>query len=1669
MTRCAVSLVLCAWLVAMAGALTADNDLVGTPPVLSATLTMAGSPSEGGSTGPAYGASSVTVGKPVDITATPVDGYTFSSWTVTGVGRIFDSSAAATTVYLYGNATITAVFERMSIMATLVMEVSPVDTGTTDPTVGQHSVVIGSSYAIEAVPGDGFIFVAWNKEGGAAIDNPASQKTSVTLSSDATVTAVFARMVVPATLTMAVSPDGAGTTDPATGAHVVQTQDAIAIKASPSGTYLFVRWIVSGLGTVDDSTRMETTVTLSGDATVTAQFAKSIETDWIVMTVWPRDVYSGTTTPTPGDHLVRIGETIDITAEPAEGYFFNHWDTLLGKVVIENPLLPKTRATISGGDIIEAGFQKIVATGTLTMAVSPGGAGTTNPSVGAHVLPIGTTVGIAADPGSGYYFERWEVVGGCVIGNPYSPDTIATLNADATITAVFAKVVTTAALTMAVSPDGAGSTNPGVGSHIVQAGSRTAIEAAPAEGKIFFGWRVKGGAVVDEPWFASTMVTVDSDATVTALFANVVTTAALTMAVSPDGTGTTFPAMGAHVVPTQVEVEINADAIDDYFFSSWSAAGTVKLRDSSSAHTTATLSGDATVTANFVKVVASATLTMAVSPGGSGATNPGAGAHVVPTGASTAIEAFPTSDFFFSSWSVSGQGTVAEPSMSATTATLSGDATVTANFVKIAATATLTMAVSPGGSGATNPGEGAHVVPVGAATAIEAFPTSDFFFSSWSVSGQGTVAEPSMSATTVTLSGDAAVTANFVKVVASATLTMAVSPAASGSTTPSEGAHTVPTMVEVAIEAFAADDFFFSSWNVSGAGTLRDSLSPSTTVTLSGDATVTADFVKMSSTATLTMAVSPPGSGSTSPEAGAHVVPFGVATEIKAVPADGYYFSIWIVDGKGVITDPPSSATRISLSGDATATAVFAKVVDAVTLIMAVAPGGTGSTSPAAGAHVVQAGAATRIEALSGGVYFFSSWSATGQGVVADPSSPMTTATLSGDATVTANFVKVSSTAALTMAISPDGTGSTNPGTGTHTVPTATTVTIEALPASGYFFSSWMVSGQGKVADPSSPATTISLVGDATATANFVKISSTATLTMAVGAEGGGSTNPGVGSHIVATGIATSIMGIPAEGYFFVSWSMSGNGWIDNSLSAETTATLSGDAAVTATFAKWVGTAQLTMAVSSSGFGYTIPAVGVHVEPIGSVIPLEAVSGDGSCFKGWTLVGEGLIGNPASPSTTVKLYGDATATAIFEKADMVATLTMAVSPDGTGSVNPGVGEHTVPVGEGVAVEAIPAVGFLFEKWDASDAVEIDNAHSSSATVRLSADGTLTARFMAETNRVVLTMAVSPDGSGTTVPTVGTYSVFSISPVDIAVFPSSGWHFAGWAASANAIIIDPSSLETTVILHGDATITAVFDGSSVDFLAVGSTTQICADEIGDGAVTTFTQKPSIWAEYTDPVSGKAGKKTSLSVLTKIGKSSPVEMIDVEWTKKLLLYSKSSYRAKSSPLSEQLIARPVPSLLTDALMAKSPQFGKNVNIVDGRSVVLSSPSVSLVRGAPQKTGDTFVVEGMYFGAKPPMILMEYKKTTASGTDTYLYVKCGIVKAETLLYSDAKGKPNASCMKIRADETLRAGFTEPVGFSLVAVKYPGSVKNATATGYLIVDNGIGLAAFPMAIERN
>ncbi|MDR2578764.1 MAG: hypothetical protein LBC70_08175 [Chitinispirillales bacterium] len=320
------------------------------------TLTVNRSPSDGGTVFVnntlSTGTTSHSQGEGVDIRAAAASGYMFVNWTVLmGTATFANASDAATTVTLGSNATIRANFGQV---CTLTVNWIPTDDGTVlvNNMVYAEPLIYasGSVVNITATPYGNYEFVNWAViSGSATFVNANSANTMVTLSSNATITARF--QLRKHTLMINRNPVAGGIVTPASG----QSHDAgtpVNISANVSSGYVFVNWTVtSGTATFANANDTITTVTLSSDATISANFWQTY-----VLTVNQNPSAGGTITPASG--LRHNANTpISISAIAANGYVFAGWTVTSGTATFGNANNANTTVTLSSHTTIAATYR----------------------------------------------------------------------------------------------------------------------------------------------------------------------------------------------------------------------------------------------------------------------------------------------------------------------------------------------------------------------------------------------------------------------------------------------------------------------------------------------------------------------------------------------------------------------------------------------------------------------------------------------------------------------------------------------------------------------------------------------------------------------------------------------------------------------------------------------------------------------------------------------------------------------------------------------------------------------------------------------------------------------------------------------------------------------------------------------------------------------------------------------------------------------------------------------------------------------------------------------------------------------------------------------------------------------------------------------------------------
>ena len=650
------------------------------------------------------------------------------------------------------------------------------------------------------------------------------------------------------------------------------------------------------------------------------------------------------------------------------------------------------------------------------------------------------------------------------------------------------------------------------------------------------------------------------------------------------------------------------------------------------------LSGNSTPTYNLSLTVTGVQNHNLSVSAGSGGSASGGGSY--QQGSFPTILATPNTGYAFTSWTGNG---VTSPLSASTTVNMSEARTVSANFSPLSYSLTVNS-----GSGGSASGSGTY--NYGNSPPITASPSTGHAFLSWSGSG---VTNPSNATTTVSMTGNRTVTANFQPL----TYALNLSAGTGGSVTGSGNFTHGQTPV---ITATAGMGYVFSSW--SGNGVVNPA-SASTTVNMTQARSISASFAPATYALSLT-------SGTGGSVGGAGVYSHGSTPTITATPNTGYSFSSW--SGSGV-TNASNQTTTVTMTQPRDISASFTPL--SYPLILTSGEGGSVS-----GSGSFSHGETPTIVATPDTGYVFNSWG--GAGVI-DANSATTTVSMDSSRSVNASFSAIDYTLSL---VAQSGGSVSGGGAASY----GEKIPINAIPDINYTFLSW--SGAG-LDDANSSSTFATVTGDTTITANFaVKTAADHSLILTSSPISGGIA---VGSGSYSPGTTVTISATPSTGYEFNGWAGSG---IADSNSATTSVLLSSDNNLTALFS--LKTFSLTMGTIGAG---TVSGGGTF--SFGASVPISATPSSGHTFSRWE--GSG-VSNPSVSSTTAYLSEDRNLTAVFlpESYSVVLVHTEGGVASGSG---------TFTHGSVIDINASAQAGFKFAGWSGGTVAD-SNSASTQVTV-----------------------------------------------------------------------------------------------------------------------------------------------------------------------------------------------------------------------------------------------------------------------------------------------------------------------------------------------------------------
>lgn len=252
------------------------------------------------------------------------------------------------------------------------------------------------------------------------------------------------------------------------------------------------------------------------------------------------------------------------------------------------------------------------------------------------------------------------------------------------------------------------------------------------------------------------------------------------------------------------------------------------------------------------------------------------------------------------------------------------------------------------------------------------------------------------------------------------------------------------------------DTYTFLQWE-------DGSTNPERLINLLSDMTITAtykppapppppQYVLTISTATV--------GGTTNPASGSYSYDEDTSVEVSALPSSGYSFDHWVLDGANAGSTNPIS---LVMDADHSLQAVFA-LVPPVQYTLTIASEEGGTTTPVPGNYLYNTGTSVEVSAAPASGYNFNHWLLDGVSYSTNP----IVIVMTGNRALTAYFSTVPPPPPTRYKLNLATTigGSTVPTPGIIEYDAGATVTVAAVPNTGYDFTRWELDGISSTQNP---------------------------------------------------------------------------------------------------------------------------------------------------------------------------------------------------------------------------------------------------------------------------------------------------------------------------------------------------------------------------------------------------------------------------------------------------------------------------------------------------------------------------------------------------------------------------------------------------------------------------
>lgn len=371
--------------------------------------------------------------------------------------------------------------------------------------VSNHFASYGSTVVLSAVAQEHYQFVRW--EGSDGIDNPFSTDTSLLVSKDASIRAVFSPILYD--LNFVLTPSTGGNAFTSDNQYSFTYGSRVPIEVIPLVGNEFIQWS----GNVEDRFSPSTFVNILGNTSVSVQFSETLISVSKIIETYDSNkiVMNQEGGSVSGGSSFSLGSTPNFSAFPKEGFEFVHWKNESDKVLSTTK---DAKIQITGFSTLVAVFEQI--SHPVEVTTNPRGKGMvewTNTGTGENLsanVPYGQTINLRAVPSNGYFFEKWTNSAGDLY-KAGEIDLSISINSPMLINARFAPL-NPVELTISTIPDNAGWT---FGQGTFGHEPKHSIFAKPNPGYLFDYWEGEG---ISDYQLANSKINLNQDRSILARF-----------------------------------------------------------------------------------------------------------------------------------------------------------------------------------------------------------------------------------------------------------------------------------------------------------------------------------------------------------------------------------------------------------------------------------------------------------------------------------------------------------------------------------------------------------------------------------------------------------------------------------------------------------------------------------------------------------------------------------------------------------------------------------------------------------------------------------------------------------------------------------------------------------------------------------------------------------------------------------------------------------------------------------------------------------------------------------------------------------------------------------------------------------------------------------------------